>query len=361
MRIAFFNWRDIRHPLAGGAEVVTHRFLSGLARRGHRVTLFTATYPGAAATESIDGVEHVRYGGRYSIYIKARSVYKERIEGRYDMIVESVNGVPFYTSLFADEPVVSFIHQLTRENWYSAFPPYVAWFLDHAEALMLRPYRSLPALAPSESTKEDLVRLGFGRVSVVTPGASVELAGAKRRRKAPTLIYLGRLVRSKRVDDALRVFKAFRGNFPDAQLWVVGTGPDEKRLLSLSRSLGVEDGVVFFGKVDERKKVELLSQASLALCPSTREGWGLVVIEANLCGTPVLGYDVPGLRDSIRDGENGFRLRPGDVEGMAAKAVRIMDDPRYYRSLSERCRRYAGRFGWEGAVERLEDMLEGLS
>ena len=114
MRIAFFNWRDISHPLAGGAEVYVHELMKRLAGRGHAVALFTSSFPGAKEREIIDGIEHIRYGGRFTIYPKAFFCYKKHIEGRYDVIVESINGAPFFTKLFAKEPVVPFIHQLTK-------------------------------------------------------------------------------------------------------------------------------------------------------------------------------------------------------------------------------------------------------
>ena len=119
MRIAFFNWRDIRNPLAGGAEVYVHQILKRFAEKGHSVTLFTSSFPGSQEEEIIDGVNHVRYGGRFLVYPKSYLCYKKYVEGNYDIIVESINGPPFFTPVFAKEKVIAFIHQLTRENWYS--------------------------------------------------------------------------------------------------------------------------------------------------------------------------------------------------------------------------------------------------
>ena len=173
MRIAFFNWRDIRHPSAGGAEVVMDQLLCRLAKRGHQVTLFTASYPGSAKQETIKGVEHVHYGGCYSIYLKTHSIYKKRIKGKYDIIVESINGFPFFTSLFAREKVVPLIYQLTKENWYSGLPMPLAFACYHTEELMLSYYRDLPAITISESTKKDLEPLGFRNVSVLQLGTDI--------------------------------------------------------------------------------------------------------------------------------------------------------------------------------------------
>ena len=107
MRIAFFNWRDLKNPLAGGSEVYVHEVLSRLSERGHGVSLFTSTFPGSLPSETIDGIRHVRYGGKFSMFAKAQSCYSKRIRGKYDLVAESINGVPFFTPLFAKEKTVS--------------------------------------------------------------------------------------------------------------------------------------------------------------------------------------------------------------------------------------------------------------
>ena len=354
MRIAFFNWRDIRNPLAGGAEVYCQEVLRRLSER-HEATLFTSRFPGSAGRESIDGVEHIRFGGRYSIYARAYSCYKKHIEGRYDIIVESVNGVPFFTPLFAREPVVPFIHQLTRENWYSGiwFPAALAGYF--AEDFLLSLYRKMPAIVPSDSTRKDLLALGFGDVNVVHGAARVERPRIKREPRS--LLYLGRLTRSKRVDHAIRAFATVKEKFPRAVLKVAGSGPEEKRLSSLARSLGLSDSVIFLGRVGEDEKARLLAGSSLMLFPGVREGWGLVVLEANSCGTPVLGYGVPGLRDSIRDGVNGYAVRNGDIAALAGRACGLLSRPSELGRLSASSSAYARKFSWERTARQFERIL----
>jgi len=146
MRIACFNWRDIRNPRAGGAEVFVHQVLRRFAEQGHKVTLFTASYSDSPEHETIDGVEHMRYGGKFLIYPKSYFCYKKHIEGKYDVIIESINGPPFFTCLFAREKVVPFIHQLTRENWYSGLflhpDCHSQWFLRISVWYWYTSYRS---------------------------------------------------------------------------------------------------------------------------------------------------------------------------------------------------------------------------
>ncbi len=360
MRVAFFNWRDMRHPMAGGAELYVHELLSRLAGRGHEAALFTSSYRGAPARETIDGIEHIRYGGRITIYPNAPLAYRRHIRGRFDLIVESINGVPFFTPLFAKEKVVPLVHQLTRENWYSALPWPVAFAGYHSEDLLLRLYSGLTAIAPSPSTKTDLSRLGFSDVRIIYGSSNLTRPRRAAKEKTPTLLYLGRLTKSKRVSHAIEAFSLLLRKVPRAMLWVAGSGPEQGQLASLARSLGISSRVRFFGRVTEREKATLLSKAHIVLFPAVREGWGLVVLEANACGTPVLGYDVLGLRDSVQNGVNGALVRDGDAEALAGKACDMLSDTEGLGRLSESSLAYSKRFSWDRSADALEELLEGL-
>ena len=356
MRVAFFNWRDIRHPLAGGAEVFIHQILKRFVSKGHHATLFCSTFPGCAPSETIDGIEHVRYGGRFLMYPKAYACYRRHVKGKYDVIVESVNGMPLFLPFFAREKVVPFIHQLTRENWFSGLPLPLALPGYYLEDAMLKVYRNNPAVVPSLSTRRDLEGLGFTNVRIVHGGADIKRPDVGKE-PVPTLLYLGRLTRSKRVDHALRAFKRVRDAIP-AKLWVAGSGPEAGSLMRLSENLGLGNDVVFFGRVSEEKKAELLTKAHLMLFPAVREGWGLVVNEANACGTPVIGYDVPGLWDSITAGVNGMLVPNGDFTAMADAASSLLQDGKKLEHLSASSAKHAKAFTWDRSAYEFLAFLE---
>jgi glycosyltransferase involved in cell wall biosynthesis len=357
MRIAFFNWKDIRHPFAGGAEAYVHQVLKRFVEKGHKATLFSSTFPGCKANEMIDGIQHIRYGGKFSMYLKSYPCYKRNIEGKYDIIVESINGMPFLTPLFAKERVIAFIHQLTRQNWYSALPFPVAFLGYHSEDLLLSVYRDCHAIGSSDSTKLDLEKLGFGKVHVINPGNDIRGPCAEKERN-PIAIYLGRLAKSKNVDHAILAFKKIRERVPNAKLWIAGSGPEESNLRALSGKLGLEDSIIFFGHVSEEKKTELLSRAHLMLFPGAREGWGITVIEANACGTPVVGYDIPGLRDSIREGISGALIKPNDFNAMAESAISLLSDRDSLKKLSQSSMAYSKGFTWDKTAEKFLSVIE---
>jgi len=361
MRIAFFNWRDMKNPRAGGAELYVHQIMKHLAVLGHSVTLFTSSFPGSAPHEYVDGIEHVRYGGRFLIYPKSVLCYRRHIAGKYDAIVESINGMPFFTPLFAREKSVPLVHQLTRENWYSGLPLPLAFAGYHLEDVFLSAYRKRTAIAVSDSTKSELEALGFCDVRIVHGAASLSPPKGITKEDRPTLIYLGRLTKSKRVDHALLAFSSILKTSPSARLWIAGTGPEEASLRKLAATLGMSENTVFFGRVDEEKKAELFSRAHMMLFPAVREGWGLTVNEANSCATPVIGYDVPGLRDSIRPGMNGCLVPAGDYNAMAECALGLLSDQRSLRNLASGAVTSSKQFTWEKSALRLAGILEERS
>ena len=133
----------------------------------------------------------------------------------------------------------------------------------------------------------------------------------------PTVVFIGRLSANKRPEHAIRAFGLVRRQLPNAQMWVIGSGPEEARLRKVAGP-----GVTFLGRVSEEEKRQYLGRAHALVATSVREGWGLVVTEAAASGTVSIGYDVPGLRDSI--GASGGVLTPADPASLATGLVTLL-------------------------------------
>ena len=320
LRILVCNWKDAAHPRAGGAEVYTANLAREWVREGHSVTLFCAAVRGRPEVEDVDGVRVVRRGGRFGVYRAARRFF-EQAGGAFDLVVDEVNTRPFFCSRFArGVPVVALVHQVCREVWDCELPWPLSWLGRHVlEPRWLAAYRDVPVVTVSESSRSALEAYGLRHVTVVPEGQLSALGqahGAPAVREAvPTVVFVGRLARSKRPEHALRAFEIYRRLVPEAQMWVIGTGPEESRLRRLAPS-----GVTFLGRVSEEEKVDRLARADVLVATSVREGWGLVVSEAAAVGTPTVAYDVPGLRDSV--GASGGVLTPADPAALADALVR---------------------------------------
>src|SRR5947207_2130147 len=115
MNIIWMSWKDIGHPSAGGAETVSDQLRRHLVKDGHTVRLTTAAYPGAASRETIEGVEVIRAGGRFSVYYKAFRLYRKELKSWPDIIIDEMNTIPFGCSFYAKQRTVLLAYQLARE------------------------------------------------------------------------------------------------------------------------------------------------------------------------------------------------------------------------------------------------------
>ena len=116
MNILILNWRDIRHPKFGGAEVVTMEHAKGWVAAGNEVTWLTASYSGAKKEEIFQKVRFIRRAGSLTIYLYV-PLFLLTHWNAFDVIVDEVHGFPFFSPLFTGKPVVVFIHEIAGEIW----------------------------------------------------------------------------------------------------------------------------------------------------------------------------------------------------------------------------------------------------
>jgi len=351
------NWRCVRHPSAGGAERLTQEVATRWVAQGHQVTLFTATYPGCLRQEIIDGVRIVRAGGKYSVYMRAFQYYTSEARENFDVVIDEINTIPFFAPLYVKQPVVSVIYQLAREFWLLEVPAPFSWVGYVIEPWYLRIYRNVPTVTISESGRQDMVKLGFRNVSMIPVGISFEpLQSISKTEDDPTILYIGRLERAKRPCDAIRAFDIIKNRLPNAKLWIIGDGPIRGQLEDLAGQ-----DVQFFGKVSDSEKLELMSRSHVLLVPYVREGWGLVVTEANACGTPAIGYNVPGLKDSIRDGETGLLTPENTPEALAKLTLELLQDNKLHHRLAQAALEWSREFNWDKTAEQFMRILDEVA
>ncbi len=171
------------------------------------------------------------------------------------------------------------------------------------------------------------------------------------------LIHISNFRPVKCIRDIIRVFYIMSQRM-DATLLLVGDGPDRSEAEVLARKLGIECRVRFLGKLDDI--VPLLSISDLMLMPSNAESFGLAALEAMACGVPVIATKAGGFPEFIVSGEHGFLLAPGDVEGMAGKALSLLSDRELWVSFSEACVKQAKRYETALLVEQYESFYMKL-
>jgi glycosyltransferase involved in cell wall biosynthesis len=360
-RILVLNWRDVRHPEAGGAEQYMHEIAKRWVQAGADVTWFTARGPRQKARDRIDGIRVLRAGGTLSVY--ARTAFRLlRTRGHFDAVVDCQNGIPFFAPTFAGRatPVVQVVHHVHQDQFATRFPAPMAALgrvLEGPVARLVYGDRAIAAVSPSTRT-ELRRRLGFtGPIFVVPNGQHPVPVYSGGRAANPTLVVVSRLVPHKRVEILLGHLPSVAARVPGLRVEIVGDGPERARLQGLAADLGLQSTVRFRGRVGAEVRDELLSRAWLTTSTSAAEGWGCTVIEAAAWGVPCLALRVPGVRDSVLDGETGWLVdRPADFGDALTAALEQLHDRSTAEQVARDCRDWAACFSWE----RSADLLAGV-
>lgn len=355
-RILWLNWKDIKNPDAGGAEVFTHEIGRRLVQTyGHEVTLFTSQFSSSRDSEDLDGVRILRRGGKYSVYKQAQKFFEANTNA-FDLIIDEINTRPFLTPKYVknNRPIVPLIHQFAREFWFyeTPFPlNYLGYY--YLENKWLSHYKNLHTLTVSNSTKKDLEKLGFRSITVIPEGLSVKpLDRLEKKEDHPTFVFVGRLKKAKLPDHALKAFSIIQKELKSAKLWVIGSGYMYK---SLQKS--ATDGVIFHGHLSDVKKYSLIAKAHMVLVPAVREGWGLVVTESDAMGTPAIAYNVNGLRDCVIHQKTGILAKNNTPEDLANKAISLIHDKGRLEQLSLGAIEFSRQFNWDRSAKEFNDAV----
>ena len=362
LRILVVNWLDRENPQAGGAEEHMHEIFGRLADRGHHVTALVSGWPGCAPRTELDGIEIHRAGRRYTFSIAGPRYFRRHLASRgFDVVVEDLNKVPLFTRFWVDAPVLVVAHHLFGLTAFQAATPPVAaatWLLERPVPQLFRGTRTI---AVSESTKSDLVDRGLSAddIVVIPNGIDVDhyTPAPEERAVRPTLLFLGRLKKYKRVDLVLRALRELAAEGIDVELVVGGAGDQAAPLETLAKELGVDDRVNFAGFVADPVKLGFLRSSWIHVLTSHKEGWGISNLEAGACGTPTVASDAPGLRESVVDGETGILVPHGDVTALVDALRRLIRDPELRQRMGAAARTFAERYSWSASTDGFEREL----
>ena len=363
--ILILNWRCPKNPLSGGAEMVTLEHAKAWVKSGLKVTWLAGNFNGARQREVIEGVQIFRYGSPISIYFLAPFLYWFKWKGKFDLVFDEIHGIPFLSPLWAwKSKKLAYIHEVAQEIWDEMLPFPINILGKLYEKIYFLFYKNISFLTGSNSTKQDLILFGISEehITVIPHGLFLTpVTSIPRKEKELTLLYVSRLVKMKGIEDAISIFAEIQKKAPDAQFWIVGGGEEGyvKKLHSIVKNLKLENAVTFFGYVDEKKKIELYQKAHFLLHTSVREGFGLVVIEANSQGTPALVYDSPGLRDIIKNEVNGFKFPRGEDLTITNKCISLYVSPEY-SSLARSAIQSSKEYNWEKITQQSTDLINML-
>lgn len=371
MKIAFVY--DAIYPyIKGGAEKRIYELARHLCKR-HEVHLFgMKLWEGPNVIKTEDGVFLHGVCPAMKLYIKGRRSILEALRFSFRLIfpllredfdVIECSSAPYFHifacklySILRKRPLT--IYWL--EYWGNLWNEYLGiyGFLGKTvESLASRMSKYI--VANSEHTRQSLIKAGLKENEVTTIEFGLRLQDiefAEASNDKSDIIFAGRLIKEKKVDILLRAIKEVVNHGIRVKCNIVGDGPEKECLQNLSKELGLESFVFFLGFLDSTDKLySLMKSSKVFVFPSVREGFGIVVIEANACGLPVIAVKAEhnAISSLIVNEKNGFicELDPGDI---AKSTALLLTDNNLYSKMHKMAIESAKGYGWSALVERQE-------
>ncbi|MEO5627722.1 MAG: glycosyltransferase family 4 protein [Candidatus Saccharimonadales bacterium] len=355
MKIVWFSWKDSQHPLAGGAEAVSTQLMSHLVKDGHQVKLITARYTGSSLEQTLNGVEIYRTGNRFSVYPKAARLFRRQLSDWPDLIIDEMNTIPFGCALYSRKRSVLYTYQLARKVWFHQMPfpiSLIGYLLEPVYLWVLsRFYRTV--LTESDSTRKDLQRFGFkpNAIHVVRVGSELQpLAKLPNKPASQQLLVLGAIRPMKQTLEAVKAFELARDNNDQLSLVIAGDDSDNyaERLKTYVGKSRHNQAIQILGRVSKERKTSLMQKSAIILVTSIKEGWGLIITEANGQGTPAIAYDNDGLRDSIQNGQTGILTAPKPA-ALADAINNLLNNPAKLDQLRINAHQYSQQFTYQNS------------
>ena len=344
----------------GGSEVYIHEVAKRLAKN-HHVTLFTSKPGNVSDRDVIDDVNIVRRGGILTVYIWAFIYYALYFRKDMDFVIDVENGLPFFTPLFCSKPKLMVLHHMHKGQWFSQFPFPLAlagYFIE--SYLMPLIYRNTYVITVSPSTLSELRQVGFSDRKIYLGFNSIppKLGSKVKKSKEPLLVYVGRVKAYKRLEIAVETLRVLAKSYPMMKLIIGGAGDYAEKIIKLAEKYQLQKRIQVLGFVSERKKWELMQKAWVFLMPSSKEGWGITIVEAASCGTPTVGFNVPGVRDSIKDGITGILAR--DETDYIKSVKRLVDDKKLREKMGIYGVFWSKKFSWNSTVRVFETVVNAI-
>jgi len=221
-------------------------------------------------------------------------------------------------------------------------------------------------VAISQKTRIDLIKRGKvrpERIDVIPVGIDLErIAKIAPARESTDVLFAGRLIHEKRVDLLLNAIAVAKKEIPTITCAIIGDGPERGLLEDLAVKLGVEENVSFTGFVDQDGLTAYMKASKVFVLPSIREGFGLVIVEANACGLPVISirHDMSAVRELVEDGVNGFLVNDISSREIAEAITKLVTDEALRERLAENGFAMAKKYGWSDISTKIIDTYKKL-
>lgn len=354
MRILILNWRDINNPLAGGAEISLFEHAKFWRKKGAEITWLSSSFLGAKKEEYIEGIKIIRRGSLFTVHLYAFLYFIRNLKNNTDIIIDNFHFIPFFSIFYKGKKIktIAFIHEVATDIWFDNLSRPLAFIGYHLEPFFFKFYRNTIFITVSDSTKKELMEFSIPKknIFVIHNGLRTPKLTLSNYQKDPVILFLGRISKDKGILDALKAFLIINSKCKESAMLVAGKeeGKDsfKKALDCLGGDFNIIKKIKYLGYVSEKVKFELLNKALIVIHPSKKEGWGLTVIESNSVGTPVVGYKVSGLKDSISHLNTGLLTDHNTPQDLADNVLSLINNKKLYDKLSVNATKWAKKFCW---------------
>jgi glycosyltransferase involved in cell wall biosynthesis len=364
MKVLIFNPRSINCSRAGGAEIYLHEILGRIKECEFFII---SSSDRKSRYQYLSYIENIVARSEYLFPI-CSAKYVKRIRN-FDIIIENISKFPIIWPLLLSKllskPFIGIIYHIHGRTLFRELPFPIALIFYVYETLSLKIYSLLKPflITISTSTKRELLRLGFSqhKIFIVPPGINPKIAVSCNTSKAkePFIVYVGRVKQYKRLDHLIKSMVIVKQRVPNAQCVIAGRGDDDvyRKLRSLAERLGLKESVIFEGEVNEERKLELMRKAWVFVNPSMKEGFSINSLEAQACGTPVIGYKIPGLVDCVKSGVTGLLVANGDHKALTEAIINVLLNEGLRLKMSKNAMLYGLSFDWKMSAEKFLMLL----
>jgi len=378
MRIALIY--DMIYPYTiGGAEVRNYSLAKRLIEQGHEVHLYGVKLWKGPAIIKKDGIfihgichytQKYNFKGNRSIFEPIKFsfyVFKSLIKEKFDII--DCSAFPYFPafscklySILRNTPLVITWHEVWMDYWYE----YLGWigvFGIVIEKIVSKLTKNIVSV--SNKTKNNLVKLGVNKkhISVVYNWVDIkEIEAIKKSKEEFDIIYAGRLMKHKNIDILIKSVYLAKKEFPEIKAVIIGDGPEKAKLKALTKNLRLEKNIEFMDFMLKEKVYGFMKSSNLFILPSVLEGFGIIVIEANACGLPVITvkHKRNASADLIKDYNNGFVCNLSE-QNIAEKISILLKNNKLRESMSKKSIQNAENYDIINIVAKLKNIYKQCS
>lgn len=352
----------------GGGERRFYELAKRFVNKGHNVDVICMRIEGVDDYELIDGInihhvgpeiKNLPYRNMFDFLHFSMAAFYWILKHDYDLI-DAQTYIPLIPGYFAGKlkgtPVIATIHDVSSgmtDQWLM-----LSKLASFSEKFLVKlPYNKI--ITVSNQTKELLIRnynVKPEKINVVHNGVDPNYIDSIQinTKYKDSIIFVGRLAPHKHVDDLINALKSLEKEFEDINLEIIGNGIEKDNLIKLVNDLNLNNRIKFLSDLEYSEVIREIKKSNILVLPSTREGFGMVLVEANACNIPVITYKSGGVVEVVEDGRNGFLVEPRDINNLSLKIRLLLENEDLSRKMGEYGRRKVEKcFTWDNIVNEI--------